>query len=184
MASIKSSRDLIFDNQIFQSWSLTKKLVISAILTLLSAIFQSAGGFLPGVGFLISPFATLPIILATIISLKHGLVSYLLTIFLLFLLEPSELFIFPFTTGLLGLGIGWGLSMFRQRKVIILLNGILLSIGIFFPLYILGFPVLGPITPSIPNAGFVLGLMGFSILYSWLWLEIGLFVLKRTINTK
>lgn len=61
---------------------------------------------MPGIGFLISFLATLPIFLATCFSIRQGILSYTLTIFLLFIIQPSELIIFPFTTGLLGIAMG------------------------------------------------------------------------------
>lgn len=163
----------------FKEWSPTKKLVLTAILASISAILQSAGGLIPGVGFLISPFSTITIILAIMISNKHGIFAYTLAIILLILIEPSELFIFPFTTGLLGLGVGWALRTFQSRLLIILTNSIILFIGICIPLYGLGFQVFGLIIPSIPNIRYLVAILGFSILYSWLWLEIGLYFITK-----
>jgi len=162
-----------------KKYSSTKKLTLSAILAVFATILQAAGGLLPGVGLLFSPFSTMAILLSTMISLKHGGFSYLLTIFLLILLEPSELFIFPFTTGVLGLSIGWGLYNLDRRIGIILISGVLLSIGIYTPLYGLNFPVLGPIIPTIPKPKALLFIFGFALLYSWLWLEVGFSVLRR-----
>ncbi|NLJ77973.1 MAG: hypothetical protein GX329_01280 [Tissierellia bacterium] len=160
-------------------WSSTKKLISSALLAVLTSILQSAGGLLPGVGLFISPFSTMAILVSTVISLKHGIFSYILSIFLLMLMEPSELFIFPFTTGLLGLGIGWGLYNLNRRIAVILMGAITLSIGIHIPLYILKFPVFGPLVSSIPDMGVLMPIFGFALLYSWLWLELGLYVLRR-----
>lgn len=61
---------------------------------------------MPGIGYLISFLATLPIFLVTSLSIRQGILSYILTILLLFIIQPSELIIFPFTTGLLGIAIG------------------------------------------------------------------------------
>ena len=57
----------------------------------MAAILQAAGGFLPGIGYFISPFATLPILIGAMFSLQMGVMSYFLTILLLFILFPSEL---------------------------------------------------------------------------------------------
>ena len=160
-------------------WPQMKQLVFAAMMGALAAIFQSAGGLLPGIGFLISPFATLPILLGMLVSFRLGALAYVLTICLLFLIEPMELLIFPFTTGLLGLGLGWTFLVLKHRLGIIFVNGIILSIGICIPLYGLGFPVFGPSFSSSPNITMLLRIMGFSILYSWLWLELGLFLIRK-----
>lgn len=41
--------------------SLANKLVITALMSALAAMFQAAGNLIPGIGLFISPFATLPI---------------------------------------------------------------------------------------------------------------------------
>lgn len=68
----------------------TFKLVITAILSVVAALFQSAGGLIPAVGMLISPLATLPIIIGMFTGIRYGLSSYVLTIFLILIIQPSE----------------------------------------------------------------------------------------------
>ena len=101
---------------IFRNYKKAMKLSLIAIFSSTAAILQSFGGYLPGIGFFISPLATAPILLCTMFSLPFGIMSYLLTIMLLFILEPTELIIFPFTTGILGLGIGAAFHFFRKRR--------------------------------------------------------------------
>ncbi|HZJ57414.1 MAG TPA: hypothetical protein VFD89_04150 [Clostridia bacterium] len=172
------SRNLRILHKITKSWLAAKKIALTAILSALSAILQSAGGLLPGVGLLISPLATLPILLSTVISLKHGICAYLLTNILLVLIEPSELHIFAFTTGLLGLATGWGLRSLDRRAIIIPINGVVLSAGICLPLYILGFPILGPALSTSPDIKSIIIIFLFSVFYNWLWLELGLYILS------
>ncbi len=166
-------------HQALETWSPIKKLVSAAMLAIIAAVLQSAGGWIPGAGFLISPFATIPILFAAIISVKNGSFAYLSAIFLLVLFEPSELFIFPFTTGLLGLSIGWGLSVSNKRLAITLISGIILFIGICIPLYGLGFPVLGPAILPKPQFKTLASILFFSFLYSWLWLILSTYLLRR-----
>ncbi|SFC09047.1 hypothetical protein SAMN05443252_101830 [Bacillus sp. OV322] len=52
------------------------KLINASVFSCFAAIFQSAGGFFPGIGYGISPFATLPIFISIVISIKHGFLSY------------------------------------------------------------------------------------------------------------
>ncbi|MCM3711868.1 hypothetical protein [Sporosarcina luteola] len=163
----------------FNRWHPTKKLLFMALMAALTAILQSAGGLLPPIGFAISPFATASIMIATLLSLRSGIFVYTVTILLLFLLQPSELIIFPFTTGLLGLGLGWTLRKLNKRPQVILTNGLLLTIGIGVPLYALGFPVLGPTVSSSINPLTLLLIFTFSLLYSWIWTELSLFILRK-----
>lgn len=145
----------------------------------MAAVLQTAGGFLPGIGYFISPFATLPILIGAMFSLHMGVVSYFLTILLIFILVPSELVIFPFTTGLIGIGIGAAFSFFKKRLSIIFVGAILLTSGIMSLLYIFHFPLLGPAVSdsfSFLTAG---SIFIFSFLYNWLWVEIALFCLKK-----
>lgn len=88
----------------------TQSLVTIASLSALTALFQSAGGFLPGVGYLISPLSTAPLVLVALISFRSGITAYTLTSLLLLLIQPSELTVFPFTTGLLGMTLGFSIA--------------------------------------------------------------------------
>lgn len=162
-------------------WPPTKKLLFMAFMAALATILQSAGGLLPAIGFLISPFATAPIMVVTLISLRSGIFTYIVTILLLFLIEPSELIIFPFTTGLLGLGLGWTLHKLNKRTVVVLMNGLLLCFGICIPLFVLGFPVFGPTASSSFNLISLLLILFFSLFYSWIWTELSLFILRKII---
>lgn len=155
------------------------KLILVSIFTCIAAILQAAGGLLPGIGYLLSPLATAPILLCSVFSIPFGVMSYSLTIMLLLILQPSELIIFPFTTGLLGLGIGASFSFFRKRLSIIAAGAILLMLGIMGLLFIFHFPVLGPAVSasfSFLTAG---GIFLFVFLYSWLWVEMALIIIKR-----
>lgn len=162
-----------------RSWNTTKKMVSVSLLATIAALLQSAGGYIPVFGFFISPFTTLPIVLVTLISIRYGILSYALTVLLLLIIEPTELFIFPFTTGVLGLGLGWGLLHLQKKLSVTSLNGGLLFLGICFPLYVLDFPVFGPMTSSAVSLQIIVAIFGFSFLYSFIWLEISLLVLRR-----
>ena len=180
MYFIRSISDDIQAAQLqFRNLTKTKRLVLGAFLACLAAVLQAAGGFLPGIGYFISPFATLPILILAMFSLPVGVMSYFLTILLLFILVPTELNVFPFTTGLLGIGIGVAFSFFKKRVSIIFVGAILLTIGIISLLYIFRFPVLGPAISYSFSYLTTGGIFLFSFLYSWLWIEIGLFFFQR-----
>lgn len=157
--------------------SRTHMLVISALLASLAAVFQSAGGFIPGIGYIISPFSTLPIVVAACISPASGFFAYIVAIGLLFMVQPGELFIFPFTTGLLGLAIGLSIKVLKRRLSIVLLSGAALFMGICFVAFVLRFPIFG--SSSVTGPIILSILLSFSFLYSYLWVEISRFFLRR-----
>ena len=154
-----------------------KRIVIASMLSALAAVMQSAGA-LGGPGFIISSLVTMPIALAAILSLPTGAAAYSVTLLLLVILQPSEVVIFPFTTGLLGLGIGLALKLFKTRAAVTAHSALFLTFGISFLLYILRFPVLGPVSPKKFNLISIGAIYAFSYLYSWLWCEISMISLR------
>ncbi|AXI08094.1 hypothetical protein CUC15_03540 [Oceanobacillus zhaokaii] len=163
----------------FKRFSHSKKLVLAALLSAIAAILQSTGNFLPGIGYFISPFATLPILICIIISIPFGLQSYVLTFLLLILIQPGESFVFLFTTGVVGLGIGIALLIVKRRIGIIVFTSILLTGGICFLLYIVHFPVLGPVASTSPSLKVIGFIYIFSFMYSWIWAELSRLIFKK-----
>lgn len=157
----------------------TKKLILGSIFACFAAIFQSAGGFFPGIGYLLSPLATAPILLYVMLSVPFGAMVFFQAIILLFILQPTELIVFPFTTGLLGLGIGLSFYLFKSRLSIIAAGAFSLTLGISILLYILRFPILGPAFSNSFSLLTIGIIFIFSFLYSWLWVEIALLIFKR-----
>ena len=62
------------------------------------------------------------IIFCTFLSIRQGFLGYMLAILILFILQQSEIFVFPFTTGLLGLVIGTTFLYLQKREKIILID--------------------------------------------------------------
>lgn len=149
----------------------SKDMIVTAFFGAVAAIFQSAGGFLPGIGYLISPLATVPIVFSVVYSIRSGWMAYLLSIVLLMIIQPSEIIVFPFTTGLLGLGIGFGFVYLKKRISIIALASFSLFFGINMLLYGFRFPILGPSVQSSPDVTNVVYIYIFSFLYCWFWVE-------------
>ena len=173
------SDDVRYSQLEFRKHTKAKRLVLGSFSPVWLLYFRQLVDFYLGSGYFISPFATLPILIGAMFSLQMGVMSYFLTILLLFILFPSELVIFPFTTGLLGIGIGAAFSFFKKRLSIIFIGAILLTIGIMSLLYVFRFPVLGPAVSdsfSFLTAG---SIFIFSFLYSWLWVEMALFFFKK-----
>ncbi len=177
---LKSISDDVRGVQIgFQQQSKTKRFILVALFSSITAVLQSTGGFLPGIGYFISPFATAPILICSMFSLPLGALSYLLTNLLLLILQPSELIVFPFTTGLLGLGTGAAFYFFKKRLSIIVVGATFLTIGIISLLFVFQFPVLGPAVSNSLSFLTTSGIFFFTLFYSWLWVETGLSLFKR-----
>jgi hypothetical protein len=164
---------------IFKKRKKMMKLILVSIFAGIAAILQAAGGFLPGIGYFFSPLATAPILLCSMFSIPFGVMVYFLTMMLLVILQPTELIVFPFTTGLLGLGIGASFSFFRKRLSIIVSGTIFLMVGIMILLYIFHFPVLGPVANDSFSFFTTGSIFLFAFLYSWLWVEMALILYKR-----
>ncbi|MFE8703880.1 hypothetical protein ACFYKX_25235 [Cytobacillus sp. FJAT-54145] len=160
-----------------KDYSKTTKLVLGSLLGALAAIFQSAGIFV-GVGYIFSILTTGPIVIATIISIRIGLMTYVLTILLLAIIQPSELIVFPFTTGLLGISLGIGFRLLKTRMLVTLFAGTFLTLGILLVLFGLQFPILGPSISSNVSLTVLIGTLLFSILYSWIWMKVSISGIK------
>ncbi|QWU45332.1 hypothetical protein [Bacillus sp. NP247] len=155
------------------------RLVITALLGSFAAIFQTAGNLIPGIGLFISPFATLPIFLAICYSIREGVLSYILTIFLLFIIEPSELIVFPFTTGLLGIALGVSFLQFKKRIWVVSFSAICLLIGIMIVLDVFRFPVLGPTIRTTVDIKIISLIFILSFLYCWIYAELCKIMMNR-----
>ena len=164
-------------------WLPTTKLILTAILGSFAAIFQSAGGYAPGIGFFVSAMTTIPIFLATIVSVKYGFLSYFVTILLLVFIQPSELLIFSFTTGVLGLALGVSFYKLKTRFMVVVWAGATLMMGILTILFIFRFPVLGPGMGTSFHFSLLLLVGIFCCLYAWVAAEACSFALKRLAHT-
>ncbi|MEH7252893.1 hypothetical protein V7111_12265 [Neobacillus niacini] len=76
------SDEIRLSRTLFNRHKKTRKLILCSIFACIAAILQAAGGFLPGVGYLLSPLATGPILLISMLNIPYGVMSYLLTIML------------------------------------------------------------------------------------------------------
>lgn len=155
------------------------KLVITALLSTLATMLQSAGGFMPGIGFLISCLATLPIFLVTCFSIRQGILSYILTIFLLLFIQPSELIIFPLTTGLLGVAMGVSFLYLKRRIMVVSFSSLCLLVGIMTTLYVFRFPVLGPVVDTTIGSKVIAIIFIVSFLYCWIFAELCRILMNR-----
>lgn len=155
------------------------RLVVTALLSTFAALFQSAGDLMPGIGYLISFLTTLPIFLATCFSIRQGILSYILTNFLLFIIQLSELIIFPLTTGLLGIAMGVAFLKLKRRIVVVSFSSICLVMGIMLILYVFHFPVLGPTVDTTMDSKVIAIIFILSFVYCWIYAELCRILMKR-----
>ncbi|WP_134701245.1 hypothetical protein [Ammoniphilus sp. YIM 78166] len=158
-------------------YSKNMRLVVGALLGSIAAMLQSAG-ILTGIGYILSMMSTGPLVLASLLSVRIGVMTYFVTLFLLALFQPSELLVFLFTTGLLGLSLGIGLKYLKRRLFIIPFAALCLTLGISMLLYGFQFPILGPSVTPYFNSRVILGTFAFSLLYSWIWMKLSIYVFK------
>lgn len=159
------------------SYSKTMRLVVGALLGSIAVIFQSAGIF-TGIGYILSMMSTCPLVLASLLSLRIGVMTYFVTAFLLAMFQPSELLVFLFTTGLLGLSLGIGLKYLKRSIFIIPFAALCLTLGISILLYGFKFSILGPSVTSHFSSMVILGTFAFSLLYSWIWKKLSISAFK------
>lgn len=159
------------------SYPKTMRFVVGALLGSIAVILQSAGIF-TGIGYILSMMSTGPLVLASLLSLRIGVMTYFVTIFLLAMFQPSELLVFLFTTGLLGLSLGIGLKYLKRSIFIILFAALCLTLGISILLYGFKFSILGPSVTSHFSSMVILGTFVFSLLYSWTWKKLSISAFK------
>jgi hypothetical protein len=157
----------------------TRKLIFTSIFGAVAAILIAMGGFIPGMGGLIGMAGSFPIILATMISLRHGLMAYVLTFLLLLVLQPAEMLLFPFTTGLLGLALGFSFCVLKRVFHLYLVGMATLSGGISILLFGFQFPILGAAFSSTFPYQNALFIAGFSFFYSGVIVEASLIGFKK-----
>lgn len=147
---------------------IVKFISIGGILTSISVLFQSAPVFLPVIGLALSPFSTLPIILAAAYDISCGILILFSSALILVFISPQEAVILILTTGLLG--VVSGSLLFRKGLIIsILISTFALSSGMLILTFIIGIPALGDLSDQISVALTVLIFNVFSIAYVSLW---------------
>jgi hypothetical protein len=159
-------------------YSATIKLVFGSLLGAIAALLQAAGLF-SGIGYVLSMLATGPIIIATIMSIRVGLLTYVLTALLLLVIQPTEVLVFLFTTGILGIGLGTGFKVLKRKLFVTAAGALTLAMGIASLLYLFQFPILGSSLTGQLNMSVTAGILAFCLLYSWIWMRVSLFAMHR-----
>jgi hypothetical protein len=143
---------------------------LGGVFVALAVLFHSAPVFLPGFGLLLSPFATLPIALAAIISTYLGITTLFSSAFILLIISPQEAIILLLTTGSLGLalGTGYGKGVFQN----LIFSSATLFLGINLLTFIVGIPAFGDSTSNFALFTVIFIYLLFSLAYSVIWMFI------------
>ncbi|MBO9129081.1 hypothetical protein [Bacillus sp. 165] len=126
---------------------------------------------------LLNLLVTAPITICIIIHPLLGTAVYFFVSLLLFFLQPGNLLVFMFATGLAGLSVGCGYQLVRTRIVIVSIGACVLATGIEILLFRFHVPVLGSLSSQKDEVFPILVLISF--LYSWIWTEIIRVIVKN-----
>lgn len=154
---------------------------IGSIFTALAVLFHSSPVFLPGIGLVLSPFATLPIALAAVASTYLGITALFSSAFILLFISPEEAVIFLLATGPLGLALGASYNKAFVQSIAITAGTLFIGINILT--YVAGIAAFGGLTPSSSLIITAFIFLLFALFYSAIWVFILRFfvdILKRT----
>ena len=141
---------------------------IGGILTALTVMFQSSPVFLPAIGLTLSPFSTMPIAIAAVLSIYLGAAVLLSSTLILIIMSPQEALILLFTTGLLGTILG--LLLYRKGRFLsIIVCAVTLTLGMLVLTYIVAVPGFVEIAGSLSLPLIILTFFLFSLIYVSIW---------------
>lgn len=147
--------------------NLVRFISIGGILTTIAVIFQSAPIFLPAIGLMLSPLSTLPIALAAYFNISLGITVLFSSVLILVFISIQEALIFLFTTGLLGIVVGF---LYKKRLIVsVLYTTIALFIGMILLTYFVGISAFGNFTRSLSIPVTLLIFILFSLIYATIW---------------
>lgn len=151
-----------------QKMKIVQVISIGGLLTAITIMFQSAPVFLPGIGIALSPFSTLPIAIAAVLSVFLGIAVLISSAIILMIVSTQEAIILIFTTGLLGIMLGS--LLYRKGLFITLLAAtVSLSIGMLVLTYIAAVPGFAEVTGALTVPLTLLIFFTFSLSYSSVW---------------
>ena len=146
--------------------TLARSMCYCAILTALAVLFQSSPVFLPLVGMVLSPLATVPVALAFYQSKSLGFASYIAAGLILLFIYPEEAIIFFAATGIIGIPLGvYSQSVLKSVAI----SASVLFAGMNALTYFADISIFGDITPNASFLDSFLPYLLFSLGYSAVW---------------
>lgn len=147
------------------------------ICTTLSVLLQLAPLYFPGLGLMLSPLGSLPVIFAALYSVTCGSFTYLCTGLIILVISPHESVIFLLTTGILGLALG--INYNKNFITAVIISGLTLFSGINILTYFIGIAAFGDALTGIPLYIEEIIIFIFSLIYSTLWMVLLKFIIGR-----
>lgn len=147
----------------------TKSIVIGGMLTGIATLFQVVPAMFTETFVFITIISSLPIYLASRVSISVGLTAFFATSILIWFLSPHEAIFFIFGNGPLGLSLGVGTSLIKRKYVTILVTAIVTTVTVSCINYLIGIKVF-MVEFNSPLLFFA-GLFMFLLLYSRIYLS-------------
>lgn len=148
--------------------SVIQLICFGGIFTAITVILQAAPVYLPAIGLALSPGSTLPVALATIINVNLGIMVYISSVFILFMISIEEAMICLFATGLIGLTLA-ALLYRRSFFISIFTSSATLAVGMMILTYIVAIPGFSEFTATLSLVVTTLIYFIFSLFYISIW---------------
>jgi hypothetical protein len=152
-------------------------ITIGGICSTLSVILQLAPIYFPGLGLILSPLSSLPVIFAALYSVICGSFVYLCTGFIILIISPHESVIFLLTTGVFGLALG--INYNKNCITAVIISGSVLFSGINILTYLIGIAAFGDALTGVSLYKTEIIIFIFSFIYSVIWMIILKFIIRR-----
>lgn len=141
------------------------------LLAGVAALLQLSAAYFPGLGHFLSAFAALPISVAAASGPASGVWTYVAAAGVILAGQPGELPIFAFTTGPLGLAVGWGAAQKLGRWLVWAIAASVFFVGMAVLTYVAGVPALGEeVGTQAPRERMMALFAVFAGAYAWAWL--------------
>ncbi|ERJ12331.1 YybS family protein [Haloplasma contractile] len=154
-----------------------KNITEGAMLSSIAAIFQLIPIFISEIFIMLTTLSTVPIYLNARRGFKIGLISYIVTAFIVFIFSIHESIMFMLTNGLIGLMLGVTEQKFDRKIIIVTLTSFVLTGTLLVANYLLGIPVIGINLSSILLQ--VIIITAFSITYITVLYHVLIFIKNR-----
>ncbi len=161
----------IYTRQPSTTWPVTRRIALGALAAALAAMLQSAGVLLPGFGQVVGAFSSIPLIVITLLTPGTGTLTVLTATGLVSLFHPLGGLVLALTYGPLGLAMGLMIHYRLPRLAVIPLCAIVLAAGIGTLAFGLGLPAFTILKTTGVGVSLLL-VVGMTLLYSWLWLDL------------
>lgn len=146
-------------------------IVFGGMMAALAAALQLGPIYLPIVGVLLAMVSSLPMAIQALRDPRWAPLSAGVAAVVMFTIAPQEATIFAFTSGPLGLAVGYAIRLGLRRWQAIPMVGAVLLAGILLLAYLIGLPPLGPGLATWSLSAQLGAYASFSLIWGALWVE-------------